>query len=179
MTPKQARFVQEYLIDLNATQAAIRAGYSERTAQEQGSRLLSNVMVSRAIAEGQAKYAKRAEMDADEWRARVARLARFDVRKLFDSETNKLVPVTELADDVAPCVSGVKVLREKTTRVRGQDTETDIEETLVEVKTADVLRALEMTGKHLGLLTDRVELSGRVDLAAHITAARKRLNGKG
>jgi hypothetical protein len=43
LTPKQARFVQEYLIDLNATQAAIRVGYSKKTATEQASRLLTNV----------------------------------------------------------------------------------------------------------------------------------------
>lgn len=62
LSEKQKRFVLEYLIDLNATQAAIRAGYSEKTAQEQGSRLLSNVMVSEAISKGQAKAAKRAEI---------------------------------------------------------------------------------------------------------------------
>src|SRR4051812_48436220 len=53
LAPKQERFVQEYLVDVNATQAAIRAGYSHKTAQEQSSRLLSNVMVSKAIATGQ------------------------------------------------------------------------------------------------------------------------------
>lgn len=52
LTPKQERFCQEYLIDLNATQAAIRAGYSAKTAQEQASRLLSNVMVQAAIDAG-------------------------------------------------------------------------------------------------------------------------------
>jgi len=50
ITSKQQRFVTEYLIDLNATQAAIRAGYSRKTAQQQGSRLLTNVVVKRAIA---------------------------------------------------------------------------------------------------------------------------------
>lgn len=55
MTPKQQRFVDEYLIDLNATQAAIRAGYSAKTAQEQGSRLLSNAMIKAAVAAGQQK----------------------------------------------------------------------------------------------------------------------------
>ena len=49
LTPKQAEFVRQYLVDLNATQAAIRAGYSEKTANEQGSRLLANVSVSQAI----------------------------------------------------------------------------------------------------------------------------------
>ena len=51
LTPKQERFVEEYLIDLNATQAAIRAGYSAKTAEAQGSRLLSNVNVSALVAD--------------------------------------------------------------------------------------------------------------------------------
>lgn len=60
LTDKQARFVDEYLIDLNATQAAIRAGYSEKTAQEQSSRLLSNVKVKEAVEKAQEKVSKRA-----------------------------------------------------------------------------------------------------------------------
>ena len=59
LTPKQERFVHEYLVDLNATQAAIRAGYSRKTAQEQPSRLLSNVMDSKAIAKRQQALAEK------------------------------------------------------------------------------------------------------------------------
>nr|WP_312967783.1 terminase small subunit [Brucella intermedia] len=62
LTPKQERFVAEYLIDLNATQAAIRAGYSEKTAQQQGSRLLLNVVVQEAIAKGREKTAAKLEI---------------------------------------------------------------------------------------------------------------------
>ena len=65
LTPKQQRFVEEYLIDLNATQSAIRAGYSEKTANEQGSRLLANVSISEAIAEAQNKRAERTEITQD------------------------------------------------------------------------------------------------------------------
>jgi phage terminase small subunit len=65
LTPKQQRFVEEYLIDLNATQAAIRAGYSDKTACEQGSRLLTNVKVSKAIAEAQKKLSELAEITQD------------------------------------------------------------------------------------------------------------------
>lgn len=65
LTPKQQRFVDEYLVDLNATQAAIRAGYAERTAQEQSSRLLSNVMVQNAIQKAQAKLSGRTEITQD------------------------------------------------------------------------------------------------------------------
>ena len=61
LTARQQRFVEEYLIDLNATQAAIRAGYSARTAEQQGPRLLGNVGVAGAIAAGRAKATAQAE----------------------------------------------------------------------------------------------------------------------
>lgn len=65
LNEKQAAFVREYLIDLNATQAAIRAGYSEKTAQEQSSRLLSNAMVASHLEKAMAKRAERTEIKAD------------------------------------------------------------------------------------------------------------------
>jgi len=65
LTAKQERFVAEYLIDLNATQAAIRAGYSEKTATEQGSRLLTNVKVQEAIAAKAGKTAEKLDLSAE------------------------------------------------------------------------------------------------------------------
>jgi len=64
MTPKQERFVQEYLVDLNATKAAERAGYSPKTCLQQGPRLLGNVGVAEAIKAGLAKRAKKLEINA-------------------------------------------------------------------------------------------------------------------
>ncbi len=66
LTDRQEAFVAEYLIDLNATQAAIRAGYSEKSAQEQGSRLLSKAMVSAAVAEGAKKRIRKSEITAQD-----------------------------------------------------------------------------------------------------------------
>lgn len=65
LTPKQEMFCREYLIDLNATQAAIRAGYSEKTANEQGARLLANVSVSQRVSELKAERNFRVEIDAE------------------------------------------------------------------------------------------------------------------
>lgn len=65
LTPKQELFCREYLKDLNATQAAIRAGYSEKTAQVQSSRLLSNVMVQQRVSELAAERNSRVGIDAD------------------------------------------------------------------------------------------------------------------
>ena len=66
LTAKQARFVSEYLIDLNATQAAIRAGYAKSGAGVEGVRLLANAKVAEAIALGRAKQERRAEIKADD-----------------------------------------------------------------------------------------------------------------
>jgi len=65
MTPKQQAFIKEYLIDLNATQAAIRAGYSEKTAYSHGQRLLKDVEIQSAINKAQAERSERTEIDAD------------------------------------------------------------------------------------------------------------------
>lgn len=65
LTAKQARFVEEYLMDLNATQAATRAGYSARTANEQGARLLANASVAAAVTAGKAARSERTDITQD------------------------------------------------------------------------------------------------------------------
>lgn len=80
LTDKQARFCEEYLIDLNATQAAIRAGYSEKTANEQGARLLANVSVQEKIAELKAERSKRTEITQDSVIQELAAVARAEVK---------------------------------------------------------------------------------------------------
>ncbi len=74
MTPKQEAFVREYLLDSNATQAAIRAGYSAKTAEQQGPRLLGNVEISTAVAEARRKIAARADFTVDEHMDTLARI---------------------------------------------------------------------------------------------------------
>lgn len=66
LTAKQSQFVDEYLVDNNATQAAIRAGYSEKTANQQASRLLANVKIANVIAEAQESRSERIEFTADD-----------------------------------------------------------------------------------------------------------------
>lgn len=74
MTPKQERFVQEYLIDLNATQAAARAGYSPKTSNEQGARLLANASIAGAVQKALAERSERVRIDADWVLARAVEL---------------------------------------------------------------------------------------------------------
>jgi phage terminase small subunit len=82
LTPKQQRFVNEYLIDLNATQAAARAGYSKKTANEQGSRLLANVSVSTAITQRMNERSGRLEITQDMVLRELAKIGFSDIRKV-------------------------------------------------------------------------------------------------
>lgn len=93
LSPKQQAFVREYLLDLNATQAAIRAGYSPKTARAQGQRLLTNVDIAEAIAEAKAKRAKKVELTAAEV---IRRLDRESRRRGRDSSHSARVQALKL-----------------------------------------------------------------------------------
>ena len=155
LTPKQARFVAEYLIDLNATQAAVRAGYSPKTANEQGSRLLANASVAAAVQAGTAKQLEKAELTAEMVKARLRLLAFQDIRKLFDDDGN-LKPIHELDDDAAAMVAGFEVIKKNAAAGDG------IIDTVHKVKAVDAVKPLEMLAKHFGLLIERVEHSGGI-----------------
>jgi phage terminase small subunit len=152
---KQARFVAEYLVDLNATQAAIRAGYSRRTANEQGARLLAKASISHAVQERQAKRLGKLDITADRVLAELARIGFSDIREWFD-ETGRLKPLGDLGDNAARALASVKVLREKYTTKE----ESTTEETVIEVKAWDKVAALDKLARHLGLLKDRIQFEG-------------------
>ena len=111
MTPKQAAFVQQYLVDKNATQAAIRAGYSAKTASSAGERLLRNVEVSDAIQRAMSDLASRLGITAERVLRERSRLAFFDPRKLFNKDGSP-IPLQDLDDDTAAAVAGMDVLEE-------------------------------------------------------------------
>ena len=100
LTPKQKAFVSEYLIDLNATQAAIRAGYSPKTANEQGARLLANVSIAQTIQKAMQDREQRTEITQDRVLQEYARLAFYDPRKLFQPDGTPK-PIEALDDDAA------------------------------------------------------------------------------
>ena len=87
MTDKQARFCEEYMIDLNATQAAIRAGYSPKTANEQAARLLANVSIQNRIAQLQAEQSRRTGVSADRVVRELAKVAFVNAGDLIDART--------------------------------------------------------------------------------------------
>ena len=149
MTKKQKRFVEEYLIDLNATQAAIRAGYSPDTANEQGSRLLANVSISAEVSRAMAERSRRTGVNADRVLLELAKIAFVNAGDVIDAETATVKP--DAARDDTAAIQSVKV------KTFGED---GLER---EIKMADKLKALELLGKHLGMFKDKLELSGALE----------------
>lgn len=158
MTPKQERFVKEYLIDLNATQAAIRAGYAAASASVEGSRLLANAKVAAAVAMGQQERAKELGVTAERVLAELAKIGFSDIRRLFTPGGN-LLPVGDLDDEAAAAVASVEVV---TRKAPGGDA--DEVEHVAKIKLWDKRAALVDMGKHLGMFTDKVEVSGSQSL---------------
>lgn len=149
MTQKQKRFIEEYLIDLNATQAAIRAGYSLDTAKSIGSENLTKPDIQARIAKAMAERSRRTGVNADRVVMELAKIAFVNAKDVIDPDTATVKP-DALPEDTA-AIQSVKV------KTFGED---GLER---EVKMADKLRALELLGRHLGMFKDKVELSGALE----------------
>lgn len=170
LNKKQAEFVRQFLIDLNAAQAYIRAGYSPKFASSQAFKLMQKTHVTAAVQKAMDERAAKTGVTAERVLEEISKLAFSDVRKIFDSE-GRLIPVTQLPPDMAASVSSVKVV---TSRIPKTDP-VEVEYTS-EIKFWDKKGSLELLGKHLKLFTDKVEHSGnlKVGLAERIRAARER-----
>ena len=155
MTLKQQSFCREYLVDLNATQAAIRAGYSPRTAASIGQENLKKPEIQEAIQGLIEERSRRVEVTSDMVIEELARLAFVDIGKLYD-ESGKLLPVHEIPEGVRRAVLGIDVFEE--TEGRGEAKE--LVGLTKKVRVADKIRALELLGKHLRLFADRTEITG-------------------
>lgn len=160
LTAKQARFVQEYLIDLNGKQAAIRAGYSVRRAEVTASELLADRKVSEAVAAGQKAREVRTHITQDRVLQELSRLAFFDIRTLY-REDGSLKAMSELDDVAAAVLAGVDVVETKgNAKIGGEAGIEHQAEFVKKVKIPDKVGALTLCMKHLGLLTEKVEHSG-------------------
>ena len=138
LTAKQQRFCDEYLIDLNATQAAIRAGYSEKTANEQGARLLAKVSIKKYIDERMAEKEKKLIADQDE-------VLRYLTSVLRGESQSTEIVVEGIGDGCSEARTIQKEPSEK-----------------------DRLKAAELLGKRYGLYTDRVETEVDMELNINI-----------
>lgn len=146
LTDKQKKFVEEYLIDLNATQACIRAGYSPKTANEQGARLLANVSIQEAISKAIAERSRRTGINQDRIVQELARIAFVKITDVVDpdGEIN-----TNASDDDLACIESYKV--EDSDSVNGSSSKR-------EVKLASKIKALELLGKHVGMWNDKIQV---------------------
>ena len=148
LTDKQQKFVDEYLIDLNATQAAIRAGYSVKTADVIGCENLTKPNIQQVIAEYMAARSKRTGVNQDRVVLELARIAFVNIEDVVDTDTGKILP-NATRDDLA-CVEGIKY-KESDNQYGGS-----VER---EVKVASKLKALELLGKHLGMWNDKLDVN--------------------
>jgi len=148
LSAKQARFVEEYLLDLNATQAAIRAGYSEKTAYSQGQRMLSKVEISAAISEAKQKRSDRTEITQDRVLQELAKIGFSDLRRTMTQGGSLLSP-QDWDDETAGAISSVEVVA----RPSGETDENGNREIehVHKIRAWDKLSALEKLGKHLGM----------------------------
>lgn len=164
LTPKQQLFVDEYLVDLNATKAAIRAGYSAKTAHSQGPRLLEKVEIRDAISRAQKERAAAVKVEAHEVLRELKRIALVDIGQAFDADGN-LLPIKDMPPDVRRAIAGIEV--EEVTEKDAKDPAGKPVSLgrIKKVKLIDKKGALELLGKHLKLFVDRVEHSGAVPIA--------------
>ena len=139
LNPKQQRFVEEYLIDLNATQAAIRAGYSPKTATAIASENLAKPNISAAIACAMAERSKRTGITQDRVLEELAKVAFIKLTDIVD-DTGKIK--ADATDEDRACIESIKYKR--------TDTDTGYSEER-EVKASHKLKALELIGRHLGM----------------------------
>ena len=169
LNDKQRRFVQEYLIDLNATQAAIRAGYSPKTAGQQGFDLLKNPEVQAALDQAKIERSEETKIDAAWVLTRLAEEATADVGDLYHADGH-LKPIHEWP----------KIWRQ------GLVAGIDVEEIQVEgvkmgeikkIRLSDRIKRLELIGKHVKVnaFQEVVQHKGLEGLADRLARAKKRI----
>lgn len=150
LTPKQKRFVAEYMVDLNATQAAIRAGYSEKRASEIGYQLLQKTTVQAEIRKAMADREERTGVTQD-WVVqelyKIAHADRGGIAKVVGGVRVVLTDTDELDDEQRAALVGVEATKFG-----------------IKVTTCDKLKALELLGRHLGMFTDKQEISADTTL---------------
>lgn len=152
LTPKQKLFVDEYLIDLNATQAAIRAGYSPNNADKIGSELLGKTRVSDAISKAMAERSRRTGINQDRILMELAKIALVNPANVVDFDEATILD-SALPEDLA-AVASVKVKRFPTKEGEGIERE---------IKFYDKTKALDLVGRHLGMFKDKLEVSGTLE----------------
>lgn len=170
LTAKQARFVDEYMLDLNATQAAIRAGYSEKTAQEIGAENLSKPIIAAEIERRRAYRSQKTNIDAAWLLTRLADEAVADIADLYN-ENGSIKPVHEWPKIWRQgLVAGVKHIEVKDNEGNATG------DVIVDIKISDRIRRLELIGKHIGVkaFEETINVKGLDQLADRLARAAQR-----
>lgn len=168
LTDKQARFVDEYLVDLNATQAAIRAGYSAKTANEQGARLLANVSVQNAIRERQEVLKMKTEITQEWVVERYRRIVEGCDKRLFFNDDGSVKLPSQWSAEMGLAVAGFEV------QELGDE---GLAVSVSKLRFQDAKAALDSLARHLGMFKDKVEVSVDESLAERLARAKERLDG--
>ena len=155
--PKHEKFAQEYCVDFNATQAAIRAGYSKRSARQQASVLLTKPNIAGRVKEIATKDITKVEMNPDRIVRELTFLGTADVSKAFDTEGN-LLPIHEIPEDVRRAIAGFELVEERDENGEGTGHMTK------KVKFWDKNTSLLGLAKVFKMLTDRVDVKHTVTL---------------
>jgi phage terminase small subunit len=163
---KQRRFCQEYVIDYNATKAAQRAGYSEKTAYAQGSALLNKPEIQQKIAENIEKISNSTQISAEKVLNELAKLAFYNPQDFFNAD-GSLKDISDLTEDQAACINGLEVV-DIPRRVAK----------LKKIKLSSKDSALDKLMRHLGLYKDRLEIDPGDDLVRILTKAEERVRGR-
>ncbi len=156
LTKKQKLFVEEYLIDLNATQAAIRAGYSPTSARQIADENMSKPDIKNAIEKALAERSKRTGVNADRIILELAKIAFVNPTDVINMDEATIRGDANRDDTAA--ISSVKVKTIPTED--GNITER-------EIKTYDKIKALELLGKHTGMFTDKFKIEGAIPIVIH------------
>lgn len=158
LTPRQAAFVAEYIIDLNGTQAAIRAGYSPATANEQAARLLADANIAAAVERGKAQRAARVNVTQDQVLQEMALLANSCVEHYVIDDEGQVQLAEGAPDGAMRAIQSIK----RKTRVHYDSQQNVVGKTYdVELKLWDKPAPLKLMGRHVGLFPDRVEHVGK------------------
>lgn len=183
LTPKQEQFCREYLIDLNATKAALRAGYSRKTAKEIGHENLTKPHLSNRIATlkqesvNRVKNNSELEITADAVLAEIARIAFFRPEDfaVIDPITNRLRYLVDITN--IHKLAGITALKIKEAKpIKVVEAGIELEREVVEIEfRSDKLRALEALMRHLGLMTPEVEVNGLGELVLTLQRGRERV----
>ena len=167
LTARQQRFVDEYLVDLNATQAAIRAGYSKKTANPAGNRLLAHVSVKAAIAKGREERLTRVKRSADEVVLALENIGYLDTTAIWNADRSMKHPM-DWPPDLRLCVKRFRVIRRN---AEAGDGHTDI---MWDVEFWPKLEALRLLGMHHGQFAEKVEHTHLIKVADGLKAGRER-----